>query len=146
MLAEGYMAGFSSILRPSSSFLVQLLFSSNPGETIAFIMMNSERVESELKEAEAELRITVARLQEALAGQKLVEGSPARQRRAPQLRVGGKQRGILGLEYRNGGSEPEQTMGGDVGLFIFGGRWVSLCLSGRTLCISVDRDKAWQCS
>ena len=45
------------------------------GETIAFIMMNSERVESELKEAEAELRITVARLQEALAGQKLVEGS-----------------------------------------------------------------------
>src|SRR5208283_1232274 len=45
------------------------------GETLAFIMLNTERVESELVEAEAELRMTVNRLQEALADQKRVEES-----------------------------------------------------------------------
>jgi PAS domain S-box-containing protein len=45
------------------------------GETLAFIMLNTERVESELVEAEAEVRTTVFRLQEALAGQRLVEES-----------------------------------------------------------------------
>ena len=45
------------------------------GETLAFMMLNSERVESELVEAEAELRKTVDGLQEALAEQKSVEES-----------------------------------------------------------------------
>ena len=45
------------------------------GETLAFMMLNSERVESELVEAEAELRKTVDGLQEALAEQKRVEES-----------------------------------------------------------------------
>ena len=45
------------------------------GETLAFIMLNTERVESELVEAEAELRTTVARLQKALDDQKRVEES-----------------------------------------------------------------------
>ena len=43
------------------------------GETLAFMMLNSERVESELVESEAELRTAVASLQDSLAGQKLVE-------------------------------------------------------------------------
>ena len=45
------------------------------GETLAFMMLNSERVESELVEAEAELRQTVDRLQKSLAEQKRVEES-----------------------------------------------------------------------
>src|SRR5208283_3145695 len=45
------------------------------GETLAFMMLNTERVESELVEAETELRMTVNRLQEALADQKRVEES-----------------------------------------------------------------------
>lgn len=45
------------------------------GETLAFMMLNSERVESELVETQTELRMTVNRLQEAVDEQKRVEES-----------------------------------------------------------------------
>jgi len=45
------------------------------GESLSLMMLNSERVESELVEAEAELRLTVNRLQQSLADQKLAEES-----------------------------------------------------------------------
>ena len=43
------------------------------GETLAFIMLNTERVESELVESDTKLRMTVDRLQEALTEQKSAE-------------------------------------------------------------------------
>ena len=45
------------------------------GESLSLMMLNSERVETELTEAEAELRLTVDRLQQALAEQKRAEES-----------------------------------------------------------------------
>ena len=45
------------------------------GESLSLMMLNSERVESELVEAEAELRLTVDRLQQSLAEQKRAEES-----------------------------------------------------------------------
>jgi len=45
------------------------------GENLSLIMLNSERVESELAEAEAELRMTVDQLEESLSQQKIVEES-----------------------------------------------------------------------
>ena len=60
---------------PLQIWAVAVLIVLQLGENLSFIMLNSERVESELVEAQTELRMTVNRLQEALAEQKRVEES-----------------------------------------------------------------------
>lgn len=85
------LAGAVILARPVAAFLIPqwhllvdspfqigtlaLLIVLQLGESLSLIMLNSERVESELVEAETELRSTVERLQDALAEQKRTEES-----------------------------------------------------------------------
>ena len=85
------LAGLVVLARPMSAFFLPQwhLFMDSPfqlgslitlivlqlGESLSLMMLNSERVETELTEAEAELRLTVDRLQQALAEQKRAEES-----------------------------------------------------------------------